>query len=337
MKRVTTLRPNLEKPRIGEVGFLEGYHRGREVWSTVEDSVYVLGPPRSGKGYYVVINRILDAPGAVVTTSTRPDNLVVTMKARATDGRPVVVFDPEGLAPGIDGGIKWSPVRGCEEARTAAVRAKGFVAAGFVATGENRMWQDIAASILRCLLHAAALEARDAVAILMRHPSAALGWGDELQAALDQDERTRDNSWLGVRQALSGLSDPHVLEAVTPRPGEGLDPEELLRRKGTLFMIGTSDGAAASAALITALVEDVVNVAKRLAATSTGARLDPPLSLILDEAANYPVPSLPSLMSEGGGSGISTVAVFQSVGQPRKVYGADQADAIWDAATGPVR
>lgn len=348
-KRAPTLRPSLATPDLEDVGYFEGKLRGRQVWSTVEDSVYVLGPPRSGKGFFIVINRILDAPGAVVTTSTRPDNIVATMQARKSQGRPVVVFDPERLAPGVAGGVRWSPVRGCEDARTAAVRAKGFVAAGFPAKGENQMWQDIAGSILRCLLHAAALEgfgarelyrwsvepakARDAVDILLRHPMAVPGWGEELQAALDQDERTRDSSWLGVRQSLSGLADPTVLESVSPRPGEEFDPERLIRERGTLYMIGTSDGAVTSAPLITAFIEDVVNVGKRIASASSGARLDPPVGLVLDEAANYPIPSLPSLMSEGGGSGICTLAVFQSVGQPRKVYGPDESDAIWDSAT----
>ena len=64
-------------------------------------------------------------------------------------------------------------------------------------------------------------------------------------------------------------------------------------------------------------MEDVVEAARRRAAASPGARLDPPLSLVLDEAANYP---LPSLMSEGGGTGISTCTyalepVTGSVGQ----------------------
>ena len=38
----------------------------------------MLGPPRSGKGLHLVINAILDAPGAVITTATRPDNIAVT-------------------------------------------------------------------------------------------------------------------------------------------------------------------------------------------------------------------------------------------------------------------
>src|SRR5699024_7760354 len=77
----------------------------------------------------------------------------------------------------------------------------------------------------------------------------------------------------------------------------------------------------------------IVQTAKRRAARSPNARMDPPLTLELDEAANYPLPSLAELMSEGGGSGIRTRAVFQSMGQIRHALGADQAAAVWDSAT----
>jgi hypothetical protein len=56
------------------------------VWASVEDSILLIGPPRSGKGLHVVINAILDAPGAVVTTSTRPDNLTATFRREAREG-----------------------------------------------------------------------------------------------------------------------------------------------------------------------------------------------------------------------------------------------------------
>ena len=55
--------------------------------------------------------------------------------------------------------------------------------------------------------------------------------------------------------------------------------------------------------------------------------------MILDEAANYPLPSLTSLMSEGGGTGITTMVVLQSLAQARAVWGEHQASAIWDAAS----
>jgi type IV secretory pathway TraG/TraD family ATPase VirD4 len=128
------------------------------------------------------------------------------------------------------------------------------------------------------------------------------------------------------------LADPHVLDAVTPID-EPLDPEVFLRHDGTVYLLGTSGGAGATARLIAAFIEDVVTVARGLAASSLGARLDPPLGLVLDESANYPLPSLPSLMSEGGGSGITTIAVLQSLAQAKHRWGDRAAEGIWDSAT----
>jgi hypothetical protein len=107
---------------------------------------------------------------------------------------------------------------------------------------------------------------------------------------------------------------PSVLKAVTPRPGEEFDPGEFLTDRGTLYVLGTAAGAGAAAALVAALVEDMVETARRIAAASPGVRLDPPLLLALDEIGNLaPLPSLPALMSEGGGTGITTLAVLQSL------------------------
>ena len=77
----------------------------------------------------------------------------------------------------------------------------------------------------------------------------------------------------------------------------------------------------------------MVETARRIAAASAGARLDPPLLLALDEIGNLaPLPSLPALMSEGGGSGITTLTVLQSLSQARDRWGEQAANTIWDAA-----
>jgi hypothetical protein len=117
------------------------------------------------------------------------------------------------------------------------------------------------------------------------------------------DQKQRDSVWAMVAIAFAALADPAVLDAVSPGPGEQFDPQTFLRPRGTVFLVGTSTGASATAGLVGAFVEDVAEAARRLAAASPGARIDPPLSMILDEAANHPLPSLTSLMSEGGGTG----------------------------------
>src|ERR1035437_8830353 len=81
--RAGDLRPSLTRPQAGDLGHRLGRGRGVDCYASVEDSVVLLGPPRSGKGVHIVINAILDAPGAVITTSTRPDNLTAALDARS--------------------------------------------------------------------------------------------------------------------------------------------------------------------------------------------------------------------------------------------------------------
>jgi type IV secretory pathway TraG/TraD family ATPase VirD4 len=332
------------------VGTSLGRSRGRECWASVEDSIIVVGPPRSGKGLHQVIGSIIDAPGAVVTTSTRPDNLAATLDLRRSIG-PVAIFDPQNL--GRTEGIRWSPVRGCEDPTTAMVRASGLAAgAGFTKGGvtDGAFWHGQTEMALRGLLHAAAIDdcgigqlyrwglepasAIEAVTILNRSTDAAEGWGDTLDGIVRMDGRTRDAIWAGVRSALSALADPAVRKAFDPPRGDGLDPKTFIAERGSIYLLGTGIGASATSAFIAALLEDITETARQLAAGNTGGRLEPPLALVLDEIANLcAVPSLPSLMADGGGSGISTLVVIQSLAQARERWGEQAAAAMWDAAT----
>lgn len=353
LRRGKTLRPSLVRPRAEDVGYLLGTSRGRQIWASVEDSILVVGPPRSGKGLHLVINAILDAPGAVVTTSTRPDNITATIDQRRERG-PVAIFDPQRLAEslGLPAGLRWSPIRGCEDPLTAMIRAGGLASStGLTAGGveSGGFWEGKTRAALQALLHAAALErlstrtlfewslspasASDAVGVLAGNSAAAAGWADSLEAMINADPRTRDSIWMAVAQALSCLADPRVLDAVNPDPGEMFDPTTFLVSNGTLYLLATGAGAGASWALVAAFIEDLAETARHLAAGSPGARLDPPLLLALDEIGNLsPLPSLPVLMAEGGGTGITTMPVLQSLSQARNRWGDHAASAIWDAS-----
>ncbi len=255
LRRAGNLRPGLADPKPADVGYRLGTSKGTGVWASVEDSIMVIGPPRSGKGLHLVIPAILDAPGAVVVTSTRPDNLTATMRARRRIG-PVAIFDPQHLAEGLPAGLRWSPIRGCESPQTAMIRAAGLASAtGLSAGGVERgdFWEGKTKAALQALLHAAALDSRspselfrwtldptsaaDAVAILTNHPDAATGWADSLESMIDADPRTRDSIWQGVSLALGALADPRVLDAVSPGPGEDF----------WTFPVGSPDDVAASA------------------------------------------------------------------------------------------
>ncbi|TDX04038.1 type IV secretory system conjugative DNA transfer family protein [Kribbella sp. VKM Ac-2566] len=350
VRRGRSARPQATTRSPADVGTLLGHSRGRECWASVEDSRIDVGPPRSGKGLHQIIGAIIDAPGAVVTTSTRPDNLAATLELRRVIG-PVAVFDPQGL--GRAEGIRWSPVRGCENPTTAMVRASGLAAgAGFTKGGvtDGAFWHGQTEMALRGLLHAAALDdtgieqlyrwslepasATEAVTILNRSDDAAEGWGDTLDGIVRMDGRTRDGIWAGVRSALSALADPAVRRSFDPPAGQGLEPASFIRERGTIYLLGTGAGASATSAFIAALLEDITETARQLAAHNPGGRLEPPLALVLDEIANLcAVPSLPGLMADGGGTGISTHVVIQSLAQARERWGEQAAAAMWDAAT----
>ena len=355
LRRGRTLRPSVPRPIAEEIGYLLGHSRGREVWASVEDSILVIGPPRSGKGLHLVINAILDAPGPVVTTSTRPDNFTATLAARQERG-PVAVFDPQQLTAGLAEvprvGVRWSPIRGCEEPLTAMIRAAGLSSSTGLSSGgveSGGFWEGKTRSALQALLHAAALArlstrslfewslspaaAADAVGILSSHADAATGWADSLQAMLSSDPRTRDSIWMAVAQALASLADPRVLDSVNPDADDQFAPGEFLERNGTLYLLATGAGSGASWPLVAAFIEDLTETARRLAAASPGARLDPPALLALDEIGNLaPLPSLPVLMAEGGGTGITTMPVLQSLSQARSKWGEHAASTIWDAS-----
>jgi type IV secretory pathway TraG/TraD family ATPase VirD4 len=350
--RATHARPSAASGRrdTSQVGLRLGTdlrHR-QPIWGSVEDSYLYLGPPRSGKGVHLVIPQCLDAAGALIVTSTRPDVLHATQAHRATRG-PVLVFDPQSLAPDVPR-LRWNPTRGCTDPLTAINRARALAAgAGLTNSRDGDYWQNMSAAVLRGYLHAAALENKPIgevlawaarpgdptpVRILRNHPDAAPGWAEELAAQAGADPRQRDSVWSGVRRAVDCLADPRVVDACSPKPGEGFDPTTFLTNHASLYLLGATGVQLSVAPLITALLEDLLDTARARAATSVAGRLDPPLLLMLDEAANVaPIPTLPNLLADGGGVGITTVVVLQSLAQARARWGEAAADGMLDAAT----
>lgn len=350
--RARQTRPSLDPRRAApnEVGLHLGrdVKTGIELYGSVEDSYLYLGPPRSGKGVNLVIPQCLAAPGAVIVTATRPDTLRTTIDRRRERG-PVAVFDPQGVS-GVDERLRWSPVHGCADPLTAILRARALTAgANLSSLRDGEFWDAMAQAVVRCYLHAADLEqlpVREVLAwvsrpadpapvrILRSHADAAVGWAEELAAQAAADHRQRDSVWAGVRRAFDALADPRVLDACSPDPSEAFDSGRFLDNNGTLYLVGSTGAQLSVAPLVAALIEDVVECARRRGASTPSGRLDPPLLLLLDEAANIaPIPSLPSLLSDGGGSGITTVAVLQSLAQARARWGDAHAETMWDAAT----
>jgi hypothetical protein len=295
------------------------------VWSSVEDVVLMFGGPRTGKSGLLSC-RIIDAPGAVVVTSTRTDLYEGTAALRSRRG-PVHVFSPVGLG-GMDSTITFDPVSGCANPVTAAERAADMLP-GEGSAGERDYWVGQARRVLAALLHAAALgdglsmqdiahwiaapdQAKaEVVRLLRRSPDPHESYATSALQFLQTNERTRSSITATIRPALEWLTSPHARAAATG--GVRFDVAELLRSRATVYMLGAQDGQ--TAPLVAALTGHIAREARRIAACQPGGRLDPPLTLALDEAALIcPIP-LPDWTADMGGRGVHIVAAFQSRAQ----------------------
>ncbi|MGC5168694.1 type IV secretory system conjugative DNA transfer family protein [Luteimicrobium sp. DT211] len=340
-------------------------YRGKPLFAQHEDSFLVIGPPRSGKTSRLVIDWILDAPGAVVITGTKSDVVYYTHTPRAEKG-VVSVFDHGGSITGWPTTLKWDPVAGCEDPDEARERGRSWAAADPERlSGKNAWFTNQAGEILAFFLHAAALKPGGSMRDVMRWASdfssnepamvlrsqgaivdpvtgEAVGapvvsrgtelWADLLKARTQsQAKETAASLGTTLVGLLAALTSPAVLEALCPAPGEGFDIDEFLTGPNTLYLM-SGEGVGSVAPLVTTLAGAVVRRAKDKS-QETG-RLWPPLALILDEAANVaPLPDLPGLMSDSGGRGISVRVICQSKAQMVQRWSDAGANAIIAAAT----
>lgn len=326
---------------------------GVECYAAHRDVVGLVAPPQTGKSA-LLGHHIIDHPGAVVSTSTKPDlyGLTAALRAgRARSGR-VELFNPEDLG-GLGSTFRWSPVHGCWSPSVAAERAAALVGATSAAGGEDgTFWLDSAAKVLRCFLMAAALddrsmrdvaswvtapltEGKDALELLedTYRDHVPHGWAGELRQVLYTDaKRTRESIFLTLSQSVAFMADPTVAETCCVTPDEPLfDVAGFVADQGTLYMIGSDRAHSPIAPLLAAFTGHIFDTAKALAAGYPRERLDPPLMMALDEAALIvPVP-LDRWVADAGGRGIHLVWSVQSPSQLAQRWGERGADTILNA------
>lgn len=346
--------------RPDQVALPLGSSRSVDLWVTLERPVYVLGAARSGKGTLIVVPFILAAPGSVVTTSTRTDNLRLTAACRAARG-PVEVFNLDGVGD-LPHTLAWSPLEGCTDPAVAQRRARTLVAATGM-SGENAPWATTSGAIVQALLHAAALDGRTIADVYTwsRSPAKAdeamriletrgLGdaWHLTIQQVREEDPRMRANKWFGVDNAFAGLAVKTVRDRLVPAPGRAFDTQAFLARSGTCYMIarGTDASSGAGGGTVGAstagtvggfyslFLDHVTDTARRLSQAAPGGRLDPPLTIVADELAHIdPWPAAVRMSAAGGGEGVQLVTIFQSRDQAAAAYGEHAESTMWDNST----
>ncbi|MGP3983389.1 type IV secretory system conjugative DNA transfer family protein [Streptomyces sp. KR80] len=290
---------------------------------------------RSAAHKELAAQAIRAAEGPVLVVTSAPLLWAETKDARAKLG-PTHLYDPSHLLD-TPARLRWSPSAGCEARDVAAARAAALLAPVRPSHSLDSAMAEAADTLLRCWLHAAAVDgqpfrqvhrwasgsaAHEPVRILRTHPGAAAGTAGELESTLTAYPERREIARQLTARALSALSSIHIRDACNPTRADSLAVESFVAEGGTLYVVGegiedprTHPGAMP---LLTALVSSVVEHGRRMAERSSSGRLDPPLTLVLDDiAAVAPLPQLPELLADGAARGLPTLALLRSEEQAR--------------------
>lgn len=285
---------------------------------------------------------VRDAEGPALVITSNPAIWSDTKDARSKLG-PVLLYDPAHLCD-TPARLHWSPTTGCEDKQTATARAAALLAPIRPTAKLDQALAATAETLLRSYVHAAAVDGRtirhvhrwsqgaqvqDAVRILRTNPKAAPGSAGELEAALTAHPERRDMAQELTSRALSALFTVNIREACTPNRTDALTLDSFVHEGGTLYVVGESieDPRSNPGAmpLLTALVSSVVERGRRMAERSSSGRLDPPLTLVLDDvAAVAPLPQLPELLATGADRGLPTLALLRSREQGRARWPHDE-------------
>ncbi len=299
-------------------------------------SVAVIGPTQSGKTTGLAIPAILSWRGPVVACSVKTDLVRDTWRWRDARGR-IWCFDPSsvtGLAAN-----HWSPIRAAHTwsgARRVAADLTEVTRAG-TTTADGEFWYATAAKLLAPLLFAASsgnktmadvvrwvdtqevgevIELLDAAGV-----SAAL---EAARASWQRDDRQRSAVYTTAETVLEPFADvPGHLD-----PDAAIDPVALLDGEHTLYLCAPAHDQRRLRGLFVAVVKDVLESAFAASARA-GRPLDPPLLVVLDEAANIaPLAELDGLAATCAGHGVQLVTVWQDLAQMTARYGARAATVL---------
>jgi len=352
------LRPSLAgTPTAGmgtaEVGLVlgellqTGRRTGPQLHASWEDVLLAFMAPRQGKTTTYVVPPTLTAPGAVVLTSNKSDAWAATTTIRAQQtGQRVWTFDPQHIAHAQQGWW-WNPLAGLDTVEEAERLAEHFV----LTVDDERskdIWGPAAQELLAALLLAAKAsggtmldvydwlgdEATPVPADILR-AGGLRGIAASLVGTQGSPPETRGSVYFTARVAARCLRNPQITAWVTPPAGRELtefDIEAFPASRQTLYLL-SKDGGGSAAPLVAALTDRVMR-AGVAAAEARGGRLDPPMLVLLDEAANIcRIADLPQLYSHLGSRGIVPLTILQSYAQGAAVWGENGMKSLWSAAT----
>jgi type IV secretion system protein VirD4 len=313
-----------------DVGIYLGRGVHGDATSGNERSTLVLGPSRSGKTSSIVVPNLLITNRSCVVTSTKND--VVSLMSRSRRDAATLLFDPSGTVrtPQDVHRIGYSPIRQSFSWDGAILASRSLIDIARRGRGDRSddHWTERAGALVAPLLHATALRNESLGQLASRvderrcddvvhelkerygehHPSVSL-----LRGVLATEERERSSIWSTTSGLFAGVRTEAARASSREAP---LDLDAFLSGPHQLHIVAPSRHQAVTIPLVVGLIEELVHATYDR--HHEGARL----LLALDELANVaPLPRLASIVSEGGGQGVLTLACLQDLSQARSRWG----------------
>ncbi len=148
-----------------------------------------------------------------------------------------------------------------------------------------------------------------------------------LVSVWEMEDRTRSSIYATAQTVIWPWTDPGVAASSRLSKGKGggrgrpaVDLPWLLSGSNTVYLCSPIEDQKRLAPAFGGLLNDLINQAYRHVA-ATGEPLDPPLLVVIDEAGNTPLRSLPEYASTLAGIGVLLVTIWQSLAQIDVAYG----------------
>lgn len=321
---------------------------GKPIFGEAKESKLVLAPTQAGKTTSIASNLVIDAPGAVMATSTKADLLMTTActRQRLHPKGKVIAFDLDNTS-GWPHRASWNPVAGCENFEVAQRRAQAWTGAQPMEGTKNGDWFNQQAGIfLARFLHVAAvsgktltdiiawsqnLRSREVLKVAEMHASRVNS--DVLSFLAGKQETTGTETLDSIQQTLSGLLEPlavpRIREQLMVHPAYAFDMREFLSGPNTLFLISDTATGVETGPLVSMFANELINTARELSQEKPGGRLWPSFRAVLDEAPNLAAfPKMGSIMSDINGRGVEVILIAQSMSQLIERWGEQGARTI---------
>lgn len=316
-------------------------------WEHLHLDIWGIG---RGKTTSRVVPAILRAPGAVISTSNKPEVMVKTRLPRSEVGE-TWVFDPQDIA-GEKPTWYWNPLRNLRSLTEAEELAETLAEAKIEdkqKAQEDSFFEPKGRKLLALAFYAAAISGRPITDVYLwladprdttmedifaRYAPSDSLMSTALGATRRLPEKTRESVYASAELYVDWLLDDQVVQWITPGHGRReFTPEAFVQSRDTLYLISRK-GKGSASQLTTALTARVMRIAEDYATSLADGRINPPMMAVLDEVANVcRWRQLPEMYSHYRSRGIVLMTFLQSWSQGVQLWGQEGMKVLWDAAT----